>query len=79
MLTDINLISLHQYHKELQREAEMARLANEAQPAQPALHLRALAAFGRQLESWGEQLQERFGDVEPLPAEIQLETKTGNF
>lgn len=55
-----------QRHEDFVRNAEHQRLVQIAlagqEPADP-FYYGALAAVGRQLSNWGEDLQERYGDV----------------
>lgn len=61
----------HQHHRELVAEAHKALLAKLAlsgrEQADP-FYYEALAALGRQLSDWGDQLQERYSCPDLVPA-----------
>lgn len=59
---DSQPILLEQRRKELIREREMRALAAEALAGRDdsPFYAEALATFGRQLITWGEQLEERY-------------------
>jgi hypothetical protein len=63
-------------HTDLIREADMRRLARQAQDAQKRadpFYYEALASLGQQLTRWGEQLQERYSYAENTPVQLALE------
>jgi hypothetical protein len=65
MLNQSELI-INQHHNDLKREAEQRRLGQMARAAQEPgdpFYFRALAALGRNLSHWGDQLQELYGDI----------------
>jgi hypothetical protein len=63
---DSNHLLLEQRRKDLVREREMHNLAKEAKaaaadnPSDSPFYAEALATFGRQLITWGQQLEERY-------------------
>ena len=61
------LIQHHQRHQELLEEASQRRLSKLAYHGRDKSyprHYETLAALGRQLVNWGEQLQARYDTVE---------------
>ncbi len=71
MLDPYLLENVHQRHRELMHEARQKQLADEALSADLSgdpFYYETLAALGRQLCYWGEQLQTRYDTLSRMSA-----------
>jgi hypothetical protein len=71
-----NDLQIQQRRNELMQEAEMARLARIALEEKPSsssgLPGWALAALGHRWSIWGNDPNDRFGEVEPVARAIRI-------
>ncbi len=76
MMNDLNVLVQYAIYQDIIREAERDRVIRMARAANKGsgLYARVLNWIGGRLATWGNQLQERYGDASLTPQSLPAQT-----